>query len=88
MNFLNKGILVTATIEMAKQKKNTAFCSSEVVKWVYPNDWQCFLEEENKALNWLIDKGYISKEEEGRSDDVQSPGFGFATIKLCQVPLK
>jgi hypothetical protein len=88
MNFLNKGILVLATMEMAKRKKNTAFCSSEVVKWVYPNDWECFLEEENKALNWLFDNGYISLENGGQSDNMKSADIGFAKIKLCVEALK
>jgi hypothetical protein len=88
MNFLNEGILVLATMEMAKRKKNTAFCSSEVVKWVYPNDWECFLEEENKALNWLFDNGYISLEDGDQWDKMKSADIGFAKIKLCVEPLK
>jgi hypothetical protein len=75
-------------MEMAKQKKNTAFCSSEVVKWVYPNDWESFLEEENKASKWLFDNGFISIEEGDRSQGMKSACTGFATIKLSGVPLK
>jgi hypothetical protein len=88
MNFLDKGILVLATMEMAKRKKNTAFCSSEVVKWIYPNDWEWFLEEENKALNWLFDKGYISQEDGGQSDSIKSADIGFTRIKLARELIK
>jgi len=64
MNYLDKGILVLATMEMAKRKKETAFCPTEVVKWIYPNDWENFLEDENEAVTWLSENGFITLETE------------------------
>ncbi|WP_339901408.1 hypothetical protein [uncultured Cyclobacterium sp.] len=67
MDYLDKGILVQATMEMAKRKKGNAFCPTEVLKWIYPTDWQSFLDEEYKAVNWLHEKGCIALADEGKS---------------------
>lgn len=67
MDYLDKGILVQATMEMAKRKRGNAFCPTEVLKWIYPTDWQSFLDEEYKAVNWLHEKGWIDLEDEGNS---------------------
>ena len=29
-------------------------------KWIYPNDWENFLEDENEAVAWLCENGWIT----------------------------
>tara|TARA_R110002074_G_scaffold218282_3_gene388709 strand:+ start:320 stop:610 length:291 start_codon:yes stop_codon:yes gene_type:complete len=65
MDYLENGILVQATMEMAKRKRGNAFCPTDVLKWIYPTDWQSFIDEEYKAVNWLHERGCIALEDEG-----------------------
>ncbi|GEO20286.1 DUF3253 domain-containing protein [Cyclobacterium qasimii] len=81
MNYLDKGILVLATMEMAKRKKEIAFSPIDVVKWIYPNDWESFLEDENEAVAWLYENGCITLENEGKVIDIMTVG-GPNKIKL------
>ncbi|WP_375582482.1 hypothetical protein [Cyclobacterium xiamenense] len=66
MNYLDKDILVVATMEMAKRKKGSFFPASDVVQWIYPNDWHYFMEEEMEALMWLHQHGFLEVEAAGR----------------------
>ena len=84
MNYIDKGILVLATMEMAKRKKEIAFCPTDVVKWIYPNDWESFLDDENEAVVWLYENGCITLENEGGSID-KWPADGSIKIKLYQL---
>ncbi|WP_154857952.1 hypothetical protein [Cyclobacterium xiamenense] len=59
MNYLEKDVLVVATMEMAKRKKGSYFPPSDVVQWIYPNDWHCFMEEEMEALLWLYQNDFL-----------------------------
>lgn len=59
MNYLDEGILVLATMEMAQRKKGSYFNPIDVVRWIYPSDWRLFLEEEKCALTWLQGKGLV-----------------------------
>ena len=35
--------LEQAIIEMIRQRKSSSFCPLEVVRWIYPADWRCFM---------------------------------------------
>lgn len=59
MNYLDKGILVLATMEMAQRNKGSHFNPTDVVRWIYPRDWRLFLEEEKYALTWLQGEGLL-----------------------------
>ena len=38
-------VLRTAILEMCRQRKEEDFCPSQVVKTMFPEDWEQFLEE-------------------------------------------
>ncbi|MFO7826874.1 MAG: DUF3253 domain-containing protein [Cyclobacterium sp.] len=59
MRDLQTDILVLATMEMAKRKEGSAFAPAEVVRWLYPNDWEHFMEEEMEAVCWLFQQGFL-----------------------------
>ncbi|MDN3689949.1 hypothetical protein [Cyclobacterium jeungdonense] len=59
MDYLEEGILVLATMEMAQRKKGSYFNPTDVLRWIYPRDWQLFLEEEKCALTWLQKEGLL-----------------------------
>lgn len=39
----NRGILEIAILEMGRLKGGKSFLPTEVVKWIYPQDWSSFL---------------------------------------------
>lgn len=69
MHEIEKDILVLATMEMAKRRKGSSFCPSEVVRWLYPQDWRHFMEEEKKAMMWLYRKGLLEIRQGGNLID-------------------
>lgn len=52
-------VLKTAILEMCRQKKNQDFCPSEVVKLMFPEDWEQFVEEVNSSAIELNREGLI-----------------------------
>lgn len=56
-------ILRTAILEMLRRKKGKIFTSADVVKQLYPEDWQHFLPEINEEARLLSSEGILSIEE-------------------------
>lgn len=52
-------ILEIAILEMARQKGNTPFELYEVIKWIFPQDWQHFTSEIESAAHNLALIGKI-----------------------------
>jgi len=52
-------VLRTAILEMCRQKKNDPFCPSDVVKRMFPEDWEEFLEEVKSVAMELNREGSI-----------------------------
>ncbi|MBD3628886.1 DUF3253 domain-containing protein [Cyclobacterium sp.] len=69
MDYLKQGILVLATMEMAKRRRGSSFCPSDVVRWLYPNDWRHFMEEEMEAAMWLFDQDLLEIRQDGNLID-------------------
>ncbi len=53
-------VLRTAILEMLRQKKGKSFNSSEVVKQMYPEDWEQFLGDVNEVVIQLSEEGLLS----------------------------
>lgn len=52
-------VLRTAILEMLRQKKGKSFNSAEVVKQMYPEDWEQFLGDVNKVVIELSEEGLL-----------------------------
>ncbi|MCL6259646.1 DUF3253 domain-containing protein [Aquiflexum sp. TKW24L] len=52
-------ILAIAIMEMCRAKKGESFCPSEVVKWIYPESWQHFMEDVLVEMMKLYQIGMI-----------------------------
>lgn len=52
-------VLKTAILEMCRQKKNEDFCPSDVVKLMFPEDWEQFVEEVNSTALEMNREGLI-----------------------------
>lgn len=69
MQEIETDILALATMEMAKRRKGSSFCPSEVVRWLYPNDWRHFMEEEMEAVSCLFGQGLLEIRQGGNLVD-------------------
>ncbi len=56
-------ILRTAILDMLRQRKGEGFTSAEVIKQMYPEDWEHFMPEINKEAELLSTEGLIRIEE-------------------------
>jgi hypothetical protein len=52
-------VLRTAILDMLRRKKDKIFTSSEIVKQMYPEDWEHFLEDVNTEAIALDREGLI-----------------------------
>jgi hypothetical protein len=55
----NPNILSIAIMEMCRLKNEESFCPSEVIKWIYPESWQYFLEDVLIEMMKLYQAGMI-----------------------------
>jgi hypothetical protein len=61
-NFLiseSPNILAIAILEMCRVKNGESFCPSEVVKWMYPQSWDYFMDDVLDEMMTLYRKGQI-----------------------------
>ncbi len=59
MKYPEEDILSVAILEMAKHRQGKSFCPSEVVRWIYPNDWRHFMEDVNESMMHLYRRGLV-----------------------------
>tara|TARA_R110002020_G_scaffold275023_12_gene490277 strand:- start:813 stop:1049 length:237 start_codon:yes stop_codon:yes gene_type:complete len=65
-------VLRTAILDMLRRKKDESFSSSDVVRQMFPQDWQLFMSEVNAESLKLFREGLIDVENadyERREDD-------------------
>ena len=60
-----KEILEVAILEMGRTIPGGSFCPEEVVKWIYPQAWEHFLDEVNDAMMHLYKEGKVVVTREG-----------------------
>jgi hypothetical protein len=68
-NYIEPNILRLAILEMIRMKGNSSFCPSEVVRWIYPNAWEYFMEEVRTEMMQLYRLGEISVTHNGKPLD-------------------
>jgi len=54
-----KSILETAIMEMGRQRNGNNFCPSEIVRWMYPQDWREFMPDIQQEMMRLYNDGKI-----------------------------
>lgn len=52
-------ILETAILEMGRIRGHTSFCPSEVVRWLYPQDWRHFMQDIQLEMMRLYREGKL-----------------------------
>ncbi|MFD2202969.1 DUF3253 domain-containing protein [Shivajiella indica] len=61
----NHSILEIAILEMGRMKKGVPFSPSDVVRWIYPQDWRYFMSEVRVAMMNLYKNGNILLTQKG-----------------------
>jgi hypothetical protein len=77
-------VLRTAILEMCRQKKNDPFCPSDVVKRMFPEDWEEFLEEVKSVAMELNREGSILILQNEKPIDPESQPIG--QIWISRIP--
>lgn len=58
-NYIEPNILAVAILEMCRMRKGQSFCPSDVVKWLYPQDWEFFLTDIRIEMMRLYKEGKV-----------------------------
>jgi hypothetical protein len=77
-------ILETAILEMGRMKAGCSFLPSDVVKWMYPQDWEHFIPEVLHAMMNLYLAGKIMVTQNGIPIDPEEKIHGLVQISLIQ----
>ncbi len=71
-----ENILATAILQMGRMRKGSTFCPSEVVRWIYPQDWRYFMEDVRSVMMELYRQGLIEVTQQGKAIDPDKPPKG------------
>ena len=61
--------LEQAILEMIRRRKATSFCPSEVVRWIYPQDWRHFMPDVQETMMDLYREDKILVTQQGIAVD-------------------
>jgi len=57
--------LEQAILELIRRRKPGSFCPSEVVRWIYPEDWRHFMSDVRETMMDLYRKNIITVTQKG-----------------------
>ncbi|WP_304517661.1 DUF3253 domain-containing protein [Cecembia rubra] len=77
-----ENILEMAILEMGRMRKGGTFCPSEVVRWMYPQDWRFFMDDVKEVMMKLYREGKITVFQKNNPVDIHSIPKGPVRIKL------
>jgi len=60
-----KTILETAIMEMGRQRGGNNFCPSEIVRWLFPQDWRHFMPDIQEEMMRLYAEDKITVMQKG-----------------------
>lgn len=75
-------MLETAILEMGRKAGGKSFCPSEVVKWIYPQDWRHFMVDVEEVMMQLYREGKISVTQSGKEIPKDRLAKGPVRIKV------
>jgi len=77
-------ILETAIMEMGRVRGNTTFCPSEVVRWIYPQDWRHFMQEVQLEMMRLYREGKLVVLQNNEAIDPMKKPIGPVRIRVLK----
>jgi hypothetical protein len=75
-------IIEIAILEMARIRKGASFCPSEVMRWMYPQDWRFFMDDVKEEMMRLYREGKISVTQKNEPVNPQNLPKGPVRIKM------
>lgn len=78
-------ILEIAIMEMGRMRKGASFCPSEVVRWLYPQDWRFFMDEIKQEMMKLYREGKILVTQKDKAVDPTILPKGPVRIKVIKL---
>lgn len=66
---IETNILRQAILEMLRMQRNSSFCPSKVVRWIYPQHWRHFMEDVQVEMMELYREGKIDVTQQGVAID-------------------
>jgi len=76
----NPNILNLAVMEMCRVRRGEEFKPEDVVKWLFPESWEYFVEDVYAAIDDLQKEGKIEVLENGKQ--VCSKGFAGTDLRI------
>jgi len=58
-------VFETAIMEMGRQRGDKSFCPSEIVRWMYPEDWRLFMDDVREVMMQLYRENKITVSQNG-----------------------
>jgi hypothetical protein len=58
-------VLRTAILDFCRRRKNRTFCPSEVVRQLFPQDWELFMPDIHKEMMQMYREGLIKVTQKG-----------------------
>lgn len=77
-------ILETAILEMGRKNGDKSFCPSEVVKWIFPQDWPHFMVDIQEPMMRLYREGKISITQSG--NEIPKEGLPDGPVEIRVLP--
>lgn len=77
-----KSILETAIMEMGRQRNGNNFCPSEIVRWIFPQDWRKFMPDIQEEMMRLYNEGKIIVLQKGEPVEKEKMPKGPVRIKV------
>ncbi|UJP67068.1 DUF3253 domain-containing protein [Mongoliitalea daihaiensis] len=58
-----------AIFEMIRMRHDRSFCPSEVVRWIFPQDWELFMQDVREEMMEMYREGLILVTQKGNAID-------------------
>ncbi|RIW14491.1 DUF3253 domain-containing protein [Algoriphagus lacus] len=79
-------VLRTAILDFCRRRKGKAFSPSDVVKQLFPEDWEMFIPEVTEVMMELYREGVIEVTQNGVPIDPQSSPTEYVQIQGISKP--
>lgn len=83
-NYIEPNILALAILEMCRMRMGQSFYPSDVVKWLYPQDWEYFLTDIGIEMMRLYKEGKVLVTQNGIPVNPDVTPIGL--VRISSVP--
>lgn len=77
-------VLRTAILDFCRRRKGKTFCPSEVVRQLFPQDWELFMVDIREEMMHMYREGLIQVSQKGNLIDPGNDSIG--PVRISSVP--